>query len=127
MSSSRLSPKIVVARLGLEMEKITSPYQTTFAKGWYIPENLILAEEILLQMHYKTGDDGCMKIKLDMSNAYDQMDWAFLEKIQQWFGFHNRCVKLIHGFISTQPPPRGSFIPMSFNPGVRDPPTLVAH
>lgn len=42
-----------------------------------------------------------MIIKLDITKAYDNVDWRFLCKIMQAFGFNNQWIKLVFECIST--------------------------
>jgi len=37
---------------------------------------------------------GLMALKLDMSKAYDQAEWVYLEKIMRKMGFSQRWVSL---------------------------------
>ena len=56
-------------------------------------------------MHYlnhKTeGKDGYMSIKLDMSKAFDRVEWGFIQRVMEKLGFHNKWVSLIMQCIST--------------------------
>ena len=56
-------------------------------------------------MHYleskKDGKDGCMAVKLDMSKAYNRVEWAFIEKVMEKMGFHERWISLIMHCITT--------------------------
>lgn len=42
-----------------------------------------------------------MALKLDMSKAYDRMEWLSLDKIMRKLGFHPRWVSLIMTYISS--------------------------
>ena len=42
-----------------------------------------------------------MAIKLDMSKAYDRVDWGFLEKLMRQMGFNKRWIQLIMGRVKT--------------------------
>ena len=65
-------------------------------------DNVLIAFESLDHMKTNcTGKTGFMALKLDMSKAYDRVDWPFLEKIMLKMGFHESWVKLIMECITT--------------------------
>ena len=41
------------------------------------------------------GDTGYMAIKLDMSKAYDWIEWVYLENIMRKMGFYEQWIRLI--------------------------------
>ncbi|XP_075665198.1 uncharacterized protein LOC142634829 [Castanea sativa] len=47
------------------------------------------------------GLDGFMALKLDMSKAYDRVEWPFMEKVLMKMDFQNRWVKLMMACITT--------------------------
>lgn len=92
----KLVSKVLANRLKKILPEIISPSQSAFVPGRLITNNVLLAYEMT---HYlqarRRGREGVAAIKLDMSKAYDRVEWGFLEKIMFQMGFHERWVQLI--------------------------------
>jgi hypothetical protein len=52
-------------------------------------------------MHTLWSKVGYIGIKLDMSNAYDRVEWAFLEAVIRKMEFSEVWIKLIMGCVSS--------------------------
>lgn len=65
-----------------------------------IANNYIIAHEII---HLRKSKKKCktMGLKLDMTKAYDQMEWNFLLMTLNAIGFNNKLIQLIHEYISS--------------------------
>ena len=67
-----------------------------------ITDNILIAFESL---HHKknnyTGKQGFLALKLDMSKAYDRVEWSFLEQILLKLSFHDDWVALLMECITT--------------------------
>ncbi|KAA3482120.1 reverse transcriptase [Gossypium australe] len=79
-----------------------SQNQRAFVPGRMIHDNVLIAHEL---MHYlrssKNGPNkGCV-VKLDMSKAYDRVEWCFLEKVLLKIGFSCDWVKKFMSCVRT--------------------------
>lgn len=81
------------------MDCIISDEQTEFVPGRSILDGVIVAQEAIhtLQNTKRPG----MIIKLDISKAYDNVDWQFLCKIMLAFDFDKKWINGVFECIST--------------------------
>ena len=67
-----------------------------------VMDNVLVAFETLHYLKRKTqGKLGYMALKLDMSKAYDRVEWIFLEKVMRHLGFVNSLIESIMSCMST--------------------------
>ncbi|KAL0356431.1 UNVERIFIED_CONTAM: hypothetical protein Sradi_4090000 [Sesamum radiatum] len=70
------------------LDRIISPSQSAFVPGQLISDNILLAFELNHFLNSKTrGEQGWMALKLDVSKAYDKVEWSFLEHVMSKLGF----------------------------------------
>ena len=63
---------------------------------------MIVAFELLHCLCRKgNGKGGWLALKLDISNAYDRVEWEFLMGMMKKMGFGNRWISLVMQCIST--------------------------
>ena len=92
----------MVNRLKKFLAKAIPESQSAFLSGRLITDNVLVAFETLHYLKRKTqGKVGQMALKLDMSKAYDRVEWEFLERIMRHLGLGDRLVKLIMSCISS--------------------------
>jgi len=94
----KIISKVLANRLKPMLHSIISKTQSVFIANKLITDNILIAFESL--HHMKTnciGKKGFMAMKLDMSKAYDRVEWCFLEQILLKLGFQESWVD--HGFV----------------------------
>jgi len=92
----KLLSKVLANRLKGIPPEITSPTQSVFIPSRLITNNVLAAYETLHTMQTRMWSQvGYMGIKLDMSKAYDRVEWNFLEMAMLQLGFAERWVFLV--------------------------------
>ncbi|KAL0408606.1 UNVERIFIED_CONTAM: putative ribonuclease H protein [Sesamum radiatum] len=93
--------KILANKLKPHLEKIISPFQMAFVPGRNINENSIMSQEIMHYLHNKRGKNGYMAIKIDLSKAYDRVEWPVLLSLLKATGVCETFVNWISQCISS--------------------------
>ncbi|GKA46438.1 RNA-directed DNA polymerase, eukaryota, reverse transcriptase zinc-binding domain protein [Tanacetum coccineum] len=83
--------KIMTNRIKRVLGKLINENQSAFIVRRQITDNIILAQELLNGYNRKTKVKKCA-LNIDLQIAYDTLDWQFLRKILEQFGFHNKMV-----------------------------------
>ncbi|XP_071721951.1 uncharacterized protein [Rutidosis leptorrhynchoides] len=87
----KILSKVLANRLKSILPLIVSPSQSAFVPGRKITDNIVIAFELIHSMRRKKrGKYGDVVLKLDISKAYDRVDWRFFEFIMRKMGFHAR-------------------------------------
>jgi hypothetical protein len=98
----KIIAKVLANRLKVVLPSIISPNQSAFLSGRLITDNILAAYETMHSMHTKMWSKvGFMGIKLDMSKAYDRVEWGFLEAVMTKMGFATGWIKLVMECITT--------------------------
>ena len=84
------------------MPLIISDHQSAFLKGRLITDNILVAFETFHYMkNHNSRKSGFMALKLDMSKAYNRVEWSFLRDIMNQMGFNDRWVALVMECVTT--------------------------
>ena len=78
----KLVAKVLANRLKKALPHIISESQSAFQSDKAISDNILVAFETLHHMKQKKGGRvGHLALKLDISKAYDRLEWVFLKKV----------------------------------------------
>lgn len=86
--------KIIANRLKLLLPRIISENQSAFIKGRLLMENVLLASE-LVQNYHKDSVSPRSVMKIDISKAFDSVQWMFVLKCLVALGFPVRFIHWI--------------------------------
>lgn len=99
--SYKIVSKLIVNRMKTLLPRIISPNQGTFVEGQWIAENTVVAQELAHKVRKHKGKNGLMLVKLDLKKAYDCLEWGFVDKALETWGFSSEVRRLIFNCISS--------------------------
>ena len=92
----KLVSKILANCLKNFLPQIIIENQSAFLSERLITDNVLVAFKLMHYLeHKKKGKENFMVVKLDMSKAYDRVEWGFIEKVMEKMGFHENWINLI--------------------------------
>ena len=98
----KIISKVLANKLKQILPQIISPTQSAFVPSRLIIDNILVAYECLHTMHcHKKGKKGSLALKLDISKAYDKVEWAFLKGIMEKMGFPEIWIDRVMSFVFT--------------------------
>lgn len=101
----KIASKMIANRLKVILPEVISEQQSAFVPGRLISDNshnTLVASELAHYMHNLwRGQEGFLTLKLDISKAYDRLEWDFLRNIMTRLGFHVGWIELIMLCLST--------------------------
>ncbi|GJW02004.1 putative RNA-directed DNA polymerase, partial [Tanacetum coccineum] len=96
----KCTSKIISNRMKGGLAGIVDQNQSAFLSGRCISDNILLTQELMKGYHLNRGAARCA-FKVDIQKAYDTVDWSFLRKALQCFGFHEKMVDWIMTCVSS--------------------------
>ncbi|CAN1846005.1 LINE-1 retrotransposable element ORF2 protein [Linum perenne] len=92
----RIVAKVLANRMRRIMADIIPEEQSAFIKGRSIVDNVLIAFETLHAMNIRrTAKIGEVALKVDISKAYDRVEWKYLEAIMEKMGFNRNWIDLV--------------------------------
>ena len=100
--SYKIISKVIANRMKKILADVVNESQSAFVPGRQITDNVLVAFETMRCINGKRkGKEALMALKLDISKAYDRVEWRYLEVIMQRLGFNERWISLVLMCIST--------------------------
>ena len=62
---------------------------------------MVAFETLHYMKNHNSGKSGFMALELDMSKAYDRVEWSFLREVMKRMGFNEKWVELVMECVST--------------------------
>ncbi|XP_027124270.2 uncharacterized protein [Coffea arabica] len=97
--SAKIISKVLSTRINQLLPRLVLEFQTGFIPGRGIQDNVLLAQELILDLDKKLCHPNVI-LKLDMEKAYDRVDWGFLLYMLREFGFKEGVVDLVFRLVS---------------------------
>ena len=98
----KLASKVLTNRLKSLISVVITKNQSAFLSKRLITDNVLVAFEVMNTISQKKiGKTWSIALKLDMSKAFDWVEWIFLEKIMTKMGFHPRWITMVMNCVTS--------------------------
>ena len=92
----KLISKTIANRFKAILPHIISENQSAFTPDKLITDNVLMAFELMHFLNHKNARiDGFMTAKLDISKAFNRVEWGFIQGVMEKLGFNSRWVNLV--------------------------------
>ena len=81
----KIATKAIASRIKTFLPKLVSVDQTGFIRGRFIGENIRLLDSVI--KYAKAKNMPGLLLFLDFEKAFDTLEWAFIRKTFEYFGF----------------------------------------
>ena len=87
----KLISKTLANHLKAILPIVITENQSVFTSDRLITNNVLVAFELMHCLNHKTeGKDCFMSVKLNMSNAFDRIEWGFVRGVMERLGFDGK-------------------------------------
>ncbi|KAK0591976.1 hypothetical protein LWI29_011174 [Acer saccharum] len=97
----KIVAKVIANRLLLVLDEVISNSQSAFIPGRLIADNALIGFECLYAIQNQKRNVGSFALKLDMSKAYDRVEWDFLALMMGKLGFSSQWIDKVMNCVST--------------------------
>ncbi|KAL8118653.1 hypothetical protein AgCh_016247 [Apium graveolens] len=98
----RILSKVMANRLKPCLKLLISDKQSAFIEGRLLNDNALIAFEVNHYMkRLSQGTKGIAGFKIDISKAYDRLEWEFIRNMMIKFGFTDLWIERIMGLINS--------------------------
>ena len=96
----KLISKVLANRLKVVLPLVIAENQSAFAADRLIIDNVLVTFELMHYLNHKTeGKDSLMSIKLDMSKAFDRVEWGLIKCVMEsWVSTASGFLSLCNAF-----------------------------
>ncbi|KAM1149675.1 hypothetical protein ACFX2B_029933 [Malus domestica] len=92
----KIVAKVLMNRLKAIFPRIIAPTQSAFIPGHLVSYNYLVATEVAHYKHKRSPrSNGLMALKLDISKAYDPVEWRFLKAMMSLMRFSKKSIEMI--------------------------------
>lgn len=96
----KIISKTMVNRMKIVFPKIIFPNQNVFVKGKLISDKILNAHDILRFIRVGKSRSHHIALKIDMSKAYDRVEWLMVISMMQRVGFNFNWQKWVMEYMS---------------------------
>ncbi|XP_073362265.1 secreted RxLR effector protein 78-like [Aegilops tauschii subsp. strangulata] len=95
----KIFEKVLASRLVAELPNLVGNHQSAFVKGRSLHDNFMLVQSMARRLHALKNP--AVLLKLDISKAFDSVQWPFLLEVLERFGFGSRWRSWVCGILAT--------------------------